>query len=155
MQNIISAEGRHISWWFTRRSLRLCWVHFRSFSAKRKYADGRDSACAAGKVSGCQRKWRKWTKLLSVKMLMESAGLHHPFPGDFAVWNFVHKIASADFYLQVASPFQYCLFRLQLGDGMWLLLRKKPRISLLTLATPRGAQLVLRSGLQSKFRRKN
>lgn len=70
-----------------------------------------------GKDSECQKKWQKWTESVSVKMLMESAGLLYPFLGDFAVWNFIYKIASTDFYLHAAKHLSV-LF-VQTAAGRW------------------------------------
>lgn len=69
----------------------------------------------AGKDSGCQNKWQKWTKSVSVKMLMEPGGLLHPRLGDSAVWNFVHKTASTDFYLQAAKLLSVLLIKSAAG----------------------------------------
>lgn len=69
-------------------TVRLCRVRFRSSSAKRKYADGRDSAWVAGRDSECQKKWQIWAESLSVKALMPSSGLLSLFLEDFAVWDF-------------------------------------------------------------------
>lgn len=71
----------------------------------------------AGKDSECQKKWQKWTESVSVKTLMESTGLLHPFPGNFAVWSFIDKNPSTDFYLHAAKDLS-ALF-VQIAAGRW------------------------------------
>lgn len=114
----------------------MCWVHFRSSSAKRKYAEGRNSAWVAGKDSECQEKWQKWTESVSVTMLMESVDLLHPFLGDCAVWNFIYQIASTDVYLHAAKHLSV-LF-VQAAAGRWD--RTSPQEEVLyIICHPRGS----------------
>lgn len=70
-----------------------------------------------GKDSECQERWQKWTESVPATMLMESAGLLHPFLGICAVWNFIYQIASTDFYLHAAKHLSVLI--VQAAAGIW------------------------------------
>lgn len=112
MQNIISAEGRHISWWFTWRSRRLCWVHFRSSSAKRKYADGRDSARVSGKDSGARRNGRKGPSQFQGRCWWNLQASSIPFRETLQSGILCTRSPQLPFTCTQPGPCQYCWLRL-------------------------------------------